>query len=240
MRRAWLIAAAGLLAGAAPAGAEQFQSGPTRTALIELYTSEGCSSCPPAEAWFSSLLTAPGLWHTVVPVAFHVTYWDNGGWRDRWASPAFTRRQYAYAAAWNEPQVYTPCFVVNGREWQPATQPLAWRGGPGGMLTVDVHDSQVIVHYDPPKPGNGRRLTACVALLGMGLHSHVLAGENEGATLAHDFIAVDLQEAPLRAGEATLQVHPDRAPGRCALAAWITERGSLTPLQAAGGWLRRH
>src|ERR1043166_1377606 len=80
----------------AVAGELSFQSSEQRTPLIELYTSEGCSSCPPAEAWLSKLKTEAGLWKDFVPVAFHVDYWDHLGWRDRFASAVFTERQRAY------------------------------------------------------------------------------------------------------------------------------------------------
>ena len=60
-----------------------FESGEARTMLVELFTSEGCSSCPPADAWISQLKESPDLWKKIVPVAFHVDYWNNLGWRDR-------------------------------------------------------------------------------------------------------------------------------------------------------------
>ncbi len=66
-----------------------FQSSETQTSLLELYTSEGCSSCPPAETWLSRLKESPGLWKDFVPVAFHVDYWDYLGWRDPWSSKTF-------------------------------------------------------------------------------------------------------------------------------------------------------
>ena len=96
----------------------RFESGEKRVAVVELFTSEGCSSCPPAERTFSKLATHPSLWKTFVPVAFHVNYWDNLGWKDRLASVEFTQRQHTYASAWRADTVYTPEFVLNGREWQ--------------------------------------------------------------------------------------------------------------------------
>ena len=74
---------AGRLPGSARAADIVLQSTPQRVGLLELYTSEGCSSCPPAEAWLSTLKQDPGLWKNYVPVNFHVTYWDNLGWPDR-------------------------------------------------------------------------------------------------------------------------------------------------------------
>src|SRR5689334_8314649 len=81
-------------------GDKHFTSGETQVALLELFTSEGCSSCPPAERWLGALRDAPGLWRDFVPIAFHVNYWDRLGWPDRFASREATQRQHAYAAVW--------------------------------------------------------------------------------------------------------------------------------------------
>src|SRR5947207_14709116 len=81
---------------AAQAADRAFESGPQRVHLIELFTSQGCSSCPPAEAWLSKLKTEPRLWKDFVPLAFHVDYWDRLGWRDPFASKEWTARRYQY------------------------------------------------------------------------------------------------------------------------------------------------
>src|SRR5258708_3115069 len=121
-----------------------FQSSREQTALIELYTSEGCSSCPPAENWLSRLKESPGLWKDFVPLAFHVDYWDYLGWRDPWASKSFSDRQRNYAKQWRSDSIYTPGFVLNGKEWRD------WSGrkdGPksagvnAGVLTVTSSDT---------------------------------------------------------------------------------------------------
>src|ERR671937_1167549 len=90
-----------------------FESGPQRTHVIELFTSQGCSSCPPAEAWFSKLKAEPRLWKDFVPLAFHVDYWDRLGWRDPFAAREWTARQYQYSASWKSESVYTPGFVLD-------------------------------------------------------------------------------------------------------------------------------
>ncbi len=100
-----------------------FESKPVKTHLIELFTLEGCSSCPPAEAWLSRLKDNSRIWQDFVPMAFHVDYWDHLGWRDPYAAKAWTARQYAYSARWNSSSVYTPGFVLDGREWRTATCP---------------------------------------------------------------------------------------------------------------------
>src|SRR5438034_11825938 len=107
-----LIGSSNLLAeqpGSSPP-ATTFESGETQSTLIELFTSEGCSSCPPAEKWLSVLKSNPDLWKKIIPVAFHVDYWDRLGSRDRLAKPEFTSRQPRYAAAWGGDSVYTPGF----------------------------------------------------------------------------------------------------------------------------------
>ncbi len=78
-----------VLLGGSQASADTLHlaSGDTRVNLLELYTSEGCSSCPPADRWLSGLRQDPRLWRQLVPVAFHVDYWDGIGWPDRFASP---------------------------------------------------------------------------------------------------------------------------------------------------------
>jgi hypothetical protein len=240
--------ALGLLFAAATASAEslRFSSGSSRVALIELYTSEGCSSCPPADKWLGALADKPGLWKDFVPVAFHVNYWDSLGWKDRLSTRDFTAREYAYSSAWGSPNVYTPCFVRNGAEWRPLS------GGPdspveaSGILTVVVGDDGRCTVEFQPGPGSGKAdYEVRVALLGGGLSSKVTAGENDGRTLKHEFVVLGLAEKELSkdpssgALQATLAV-PSPIVGdakRRALAAWIVRRGDLTPLQATGGWL---
>ena len=115
--------------------ATTFESGETQSTLIELFTSEGCSSCPPAEKWLSALKSNQDLWKKIVPVAFHVDYWDRLGWRDRFAKREFTSRQQRYAAGWGGDSIYTPAFVVNGKEWR------SWFGGnviPASSIKVGV------------------------------------------------------------------------------------------------------
>jgi len=228
----------------------RFTSGAKRVSLIELFTSEGCSSCPPAERWMGALRDDPGLWRDFVPVSFHVDYWDNLGWLDRFATPAFTQREYAYAASWGTSTVYTPCFVKDGAEWKPG--PLADKSERNpGVLTVEVGESgqgrfeftPAAALPDEPKS----RFAAHVALLGGGFSSTVTAGENSGETLRHEFVAlavVDRTLVPAADGKvlrADFTVPPAAVPGaqRRAIAVWVTRGYSLASIQATGGWLSR-
>jgi hypothetical protein len=96
----------------------KYESSSRQTALLELYTSEGCSSCPPTDRWMSALENEPGLWNEFIPIALHVDYWDYIGWKDRFVSLEYSARQRQYAQEQSLKTVYTPGFVYNGNEWR--------------------------------------------------------------------------------------------------------------------------
>ncbi|HWC58470.1 MAG TPA: DUF1223 domain-containing protein [Verrucomicrobiae bacterium] len=222
-----------------------FQSGPEQTALLELYTSEGCSSCPPAEKWLSGLKNSPGLWKDFVPVAFHVDYWDHLGWRDPFADPEFSDRQFGYAKNWHSENVYTPAFVLNGKEWS------GWmlqKGGPKksnaktGTLTVSSSETDRWQVTFEPAPGREGSFEIHTVLLVNDVSSDVKAGENRGRHLNHDFAVKDFITVPLKhsgdvyQGRFVLRQSTGEATNN-AIAVWITPKDSLEVVQATGGWI---
>ncbi len=238
------VALALFAASVLPAADFSCSSGTGRVALVELFTSEGCSSCPPADRWLEDLRSQPGLWRDFVPVGFHVNYWDNLGWPDRFASRQFTQRQYALASAWRGNSVYTPCFVRNGQEWHPDGDAPVRVAGKPGMLAVSMGEDGICrVRFTPDGGETGGAYEAHVALLGGGYTSKVTAGENRGSTLRHEFVALALVDGPMKmeslsvTAELTLPQNPAGGAERKALAAWVTRAGSLEPEQATGGWL---
>jgi hypothetical protein len=216
--------------------------------LIELYSSEGCSSCPPAEEWTNQLKTAPGLWKSIFPVAFHVDYWDGLGWPDRFARAEYTQRQRDYAARLGQDSVYTPEFIVNGLEWR-----RGWFNGQeiptqstdkSGRLTLTVQEKEkkISAVYASSASASAQPLMLNVALLGFSLVTDVKRGENGGRTLQHDFVVLNFSSTALTAQkDGNFQVVPmeiksstDDAPG--AVVAWVSKPdGSI--VQVAGGWL---
>lgn len=228
-----------------------FRSGTTQVTLIELYSSEGCSSCPSAEKWLGGLREDPDLWKTFVPIAFHVNYWDRLGWRDVFATPEFTEREYRYSRAWRASSVYTPCFVRNGEEWRPrGSRVAAGQAVETGELSLThTPNGECRVTFVPAAKATvtPASLEVSVALLGGGIVSPVRAGENSGRELHHEFVARALRTTRLERGAdgsfaATLTLtEPDdrKFPvmTRRAIAAWVLQRDGLTPLQATGGWL---
>jgi hypothetical protein len=214
---------------------DTFESGPQKAHLLELFTSEGCSSCPAAESWFSKLKTEPGLWKDFVPLAFHVDYWNHLGWRDPFAAKQWTARQYQYAARWKIDSVYTPGFVLDGREWRDRRLPQAATSKPGS-LRLSIANGKVLAEFHPSQ-GNVRDVDLHVGRLGFDLTTKITAGENNGRTLRQDFVALSLVNEKMSDGKADMPfAGGDTRAG--AIAAWITAPEQIEPIQATGGWLR--
>ncbi|QCP52157.1 DUF1223 domain-containing protein [Trinickia violacea] len=171
-----------------------------RVALVELYSSEGCDDCPPADHWLSQW-KAGGQSTGIVPLALHVDYWDGLGWKDRFANHAFTERQQRLANIASSPTVYTPEVFVSGKELR------SWSDAASFASRVEAVDAEpapadIELSLAPAQtsaPGNYDLdarfqsrvkevgpLNAYVAVYENGLTSHVLAGENGGATLHHE------------------------------------------------------
>ena len=150
--------------------------------VVELYTSEGCSSCPPADRWLSTLKGRDDL----LPLAFHVGYWNQLGWADRFATQDTTDRQYALARELGASNVYTPQVVAQGRDWRrwPAL-PSAAAVSPAPMSLKLVRDGERVVAEVGAAPG---RWAGYWAVLEDGHRSRVTAGENRGETLVHDHV----------------------------------------------------
>jgi hypothetical protein len=158
-------------------GAECRAASPDQTvALIELYTSEGCDSCPPADRWLSALdLGAPAT--RAVAIAFHVDYWDRLGWRDRFGNAIFTERQYDQMRRRHAAFVHTPQVLLQGTEfsrWRDASQPVA-------ALAIDLY-------VRVPQIRDRVHAAIAVALTQSRLASDVKAGENAGKRLVHDHV----------------------------------------------------
>ena len=199
-----LIAACTAASAAAPASPScSATSGPHTLPLVELYTSEGCSSCPPADRWLSSHFAGAAPVAAAV-VAFHVDYWDDLGWNDRFSSHAFTERQQHAAEANRLGFVYTPQVVVQGRsvrEWRDDAPAIAALGRATPAASIEIHatrqgatlDVDARASVPSARDRDGARLY--VALTGDGLESAVKAGENKGATLHHDAVVRALRES---------------------------------------------
>ena len=227
-----------------------FESGTERVALVELFTSQGCSSCPPADTFLSRKIRDADLWKKYVPIAWHIDYWDRLGWPDPFGSEKHTRRQYAHRNAGHVASVYTPGFVIDGREWRgfferqdlpkpsPATNPA-----PNLKAKVDGKSVAVEVVWTGTAPVRASGWSMHLVELGFGLKTAIPRGENSGRTLINDFVALDhrtkaVESTPTDATFTFSDSEEDTpAPSHRAIAIWLTKAGDLTPVQATGTWL---
>ena len=233
-----------LLMPATLIAADVFESGNGRVSVLELYTSEGCSSCPPADRWLSGLKEDKRLWKQLIPVAFHVDYWNDIGWPDRFSSVSYSDRQRRYARGKGLSTVYTPGFLLNGGEWRSyfGLRHLSLDDSKNaGVLTVNVDQQTIHANYKPAGQGINKPLLN-IAILGFDLVTKVEAGENRGKQLKHDFTVLGYSTVPMSA-EDGVYTATTQFPGtsiqapQTAIATWISEQGDQTPVQATGGWL---
>jgi len=206
------------------------QSGALRTPVIELYTSEGCSSCPPADQLLSSLKGKP-----VVAQAFHVSYWDYIGWTDRFANPAFNARQRAVAAQQGARFVYTPQIVRNGKDWRDYAG-KAPEAGDTALVRIalqriaqsDTYEARVT-----PLPGL-TRWSAYWTVTEHGHTSKVKAGENNGSYLQHDFVVRQLVPTGPFEGPQLLRLTamPGQAEHPRQINLVVSDPKTMVPLQA--------
>jgi hypothetical protein len=225
-------------------------SGPNTAALVELYTSEGCSSCPPADRWLSSLAAGGQVPGSVVPLALHVDYWDYIGWKDPYAKREFSLRQRKLSQLQRMALVYTPQVLLQGRDFrgwgtpafdaavakitrQPAKAQisLAVRQGAGRMLQVEAGAALL-------DAGQQADAALYLAAYESRLASKVTAGENRGRTLAHDYVVLEWQgpfgfgPEPRIQERRELALLPRASPGDSGVVAFVQNRRTTEVLQA--------
>ncbi|MFC0402933.1 DUF1223 domain-containing protein [Paraburkholderia rhizosphaerae] len=242
---ALLISGIAVTAHAAPERACSVASPAHRVALVELYTSEGCDSCPPADNWLGQL-NRERRHDTVVPLALHVDYWDNADWRDRFAQPAFTARQKYLSSTAGSGVVYTPAIFVGGREvrgWSSAksfndrVQEVGAQPAPVDIRIGAAASSSGTIAFDAridartPLPGDA---FAYVAVYEDGLRSDVKGGENAGATLHHDRVTRNwLGPVPIVGGHARITGTYAASTAKQGVVAFVQRQSTGEVLQAA-------
>jgi len=196
-RRVNAILAIALLMPTVSFAACDVKSGPKAAALVELYTSEGCSSCPPADKQLSQFPSREYSFGQIVPISLHVDYWDYIGWKEPFAQPKFSERQSWLVRTNGHKTVFTPHFFVSGtevRDWradlgdqlkrvlaEPAGASIRVQAESGASGTLAVAASATA-------PRSPEQLALFVALTEDKITSSVSAGENRGVTLAHDHV----------------------------------------------------
>jgi hypothetical protein len=221
-----------------------YQSSKTAVHMIELFTSEGCSSCPPAEKWLNSLYGKKTLWKEFVPLAFHVDYWDYIGWKDKMAKKEYSQRQRRYASEWKSNNVYTPGFVLNGKEWRNLLTrkvPKSNNNEVGILKAIPNSKNEFHISFTPIVD-NKDGFIFSAALLGHGIANPIKRGENSGKVLKHNFVVLESKSLQAKKSidgySGTLTLSKSKiAAKEYGLAVWVSKRGSQQPLQVTGGCL---
>lgn len=215
--------------------------------ILEVYTSQGCSSCPPAEAWLGHFKDDPELWTKIIPMNFHVDYWDYLGWKDPYASAQFSQRQRQYNHAGKSRVVATPGFMLNGESWngwfRKHKVPLENINSKQN-LTVSLDAKNAKFSLELPKELNldSEKLRAHIAILGFDQVTTIKAGENRNKKLPHDFVvmAYDIKRMKNNSGSALAELkipeskhHSERK----AVVAWVSTGKDPSPIQIVADWL---
>jgi hypothetical protein len=229
---ALLPAVATLNVQALDAGSCSARSAAQPPAVVELYTSEGCSSCPPADRWLSTLKGRTD----VLALGFHVNYWDRLGWPDRFATAQTTERQHLLQRASGAPYVYTPQLVQNGRDWR-GWGDAGLRALPASELVVTLERQGHAVSAKVAGGAAGQRLAGYWAVLEDGHASRVRAGENAGSTLKHDHVVTLYKPMPAWSGTSAaalaLELPPPQGGTARRVAFVVTDPQGVKPLQVA-------
>jgi hypothetical protein len=217
--------------------------------LLELYTSEGCNSCPPADKWVSALGASGFNANQIVPLAFHVDYWDYIGWKDRFASTQFSGRHRNLARANGSGTVYTPQIFVGGKDIRLAfsnvklnatLKPIntAKPRASIGLELDDANPALLGVNATASLADPNDDAQAYVALYENKLSSDVKAGENRGVKLQHDYVVREFI-GPLkfdRSGKLELKqsipIQADWKLKDIGIAAFVQRRDNSETLQA--------
>ncbi|RLP92629.1 DUF1223 domain-containing protein [Micromonospora sp. BL4] len=219
-------------------------------AVVEMFTSQGCSSCPPAEEVLTEIeRDARMRGQPVFALGFHVDYWDDLGWPDRFADAAYTARQEAYARAFGTGRLYTPQMVVNGtvefvgsdRRRAATSIASALTSAATIPLTLSVQEysggtgtgQRVALSYETGRPPH--RAVLNVAIVERGLESAVARGENAGRTLRQDNVVRAFTSVGVDAerGRVELEAPPDLDPRQSAVVGYVQNDGDKAIVAAA-------
>lgn len=222
-----------------PRKAQVYDSGVQQVSLLELYSSQGCKNCPPAERWMTGLKTDGRLWQQFVPVVFHVDYWDSLGWQDPYSTLKHSQRQRMYLVHGYSKAVYTPGFMLAGEEWTgwfQAPKLPELPKGEVGQLRVDVTEGKAVAKFVRPEDSTG--LVLNVAVLGFDIVTEVTKGRNKGLQLPQDFVVLNYKTYGSDIGLWRVDIPATDFQGCAAVAFWVSQNSDPTPIQATGGWYR--
>ena len=225
-----------------------FNSGKYQVNLLELYTSQGCSSCPPADRFLTHLKGDPDLWRKFIPLGFHVDYWNWIGFKDVYSTKMNTERQKNYFRGGKIKAVYTPGFILNAEEirsWIELNKIKKANFIKVGNLRGEIVKKNLVIQFENLK--QFKDLFVNVSVLGFDIVTSVDAGENANKVLSNDFVVLSFLKKPFDEREkiSLADFKPDfkykgeslRVPPRLALVFWLSDADGHSYFQASGGFL---
>lgn len=208
-----------------------WESGTEKIHLVELYTSESCSSCPPAEAWLNNLKDDDLLYKEVVPVEYHVDYWNYLSWEDKHSDNKFTRRQRLFAQK-RGTSVFTPQILQNGKKdlrYSAHYPKKANKKVPNLKVSVNQKTGEVLLTTK-----NSPNLVCEAVLTQGGYVSKIRSGENSGKTLKHEFVVEEMKTKRLKNNECRFKFdNLENKKGR-GIALWLRSPDTFEVIQATG------
>ncbi len=208
-------------------------------AVVELFTSEGCSSCPPAEEVVAAL--AKDYPANVFVLGFHVDYWDYLGWKDEFSSADYSKRQQQYAAAFDLNSIYTPQVVVNGKTQFTGSDKSRLYSATAKELTNDNtgiiemsaatgHTNEVLITY---KTNAGSKSVVCIALVQLQTSSTVKRGENKGMLLHHINVVRNFKTMNNNTGSTSIALPAGLTAKECKTVVFIQNKNDMHITAAA-------
>jgi hypothetical protein len=237
LSRRSLLALSAATAFAAPARAAA-----KRPVIVELFTSQGCSSCPPADALLESLKAKPGI----IPLSYHVDYWDYLGWRDTLGSAEFSQRQYDYAKSRGDMDVYTPQTIINGANHYVGSQKGKVMGAidtshAAEWVELSMSDTKREITIDIPQGQAAGEATLWVMAVMKSATVEIKKGENAGSSITYGNVVRKMTPAGMWKGQADHIVLPKASvvPAPCTRWVALLQKGSVGPIigAAVGGAL---
>ena len=231
-----------LALGSAAVLARPSFAAPIRPVIVELFTSQGCSSCPPADAFLETLKGKPGI----VALSYHVDYWDYLGWRDTLGSPEYSQRQYDYAKARGDMDVYTPQMVVNGAHHFVGSQRSTVSRGiadaqssSSQWVDIAMSANKTDVMIDIAAGAATKEATLWLMAWAPSVSVEIKKGENAGSTVTYYNVVRKMVPAGMWHGEAAKLVLPKSSviPEDCKSWVALLQQGKVGPMigAATGG-----
>ena len=226
--------------------AKEFNSGDKKVQFIELFTSQGCSSCPPADKWLNSFKKSDKLWTHFVPVEFHVSYWNYLSWKDKFSKEEYSKRQKTYNSKIHA-GVYTPQVLLNGKDfrlWRHVSNNDLISDEKVGNLKVSLNSKLNHAAITFSSIESDHDLICFGAYIQGNKNTIVTSGENSGSKMQNEFVVIDFQQTEMKKNNqkyacnllfTSKEVKRQQSES---MAFWVSNKKTFEVIQATGGYIQ--